>query len=37
MTKAVHNLLKDHNIFISLSANNVTYLLVVGPYDQLVG
>ena len=37
MTKAVHSLLKDHNIFISLVPNNVTYLLVAGPYDQLMG
>ena len=37
MTKAVHNLLKDHNIFISLVPNNITYLLVAGPYDQLMG
>ena len=36
MTKAVHSLLKDHNIFISLVPNNVTYLLVAGPYDQLM-
>ena len=37
MTKAVHSLLKDHKIFISLVPNNVTYLLVAGPYDQLMG
>ena len=40
MTKAVHNLLKDHNTFISLVTYNIqydTYLSATRPYGQFLG